>query len=267
MSPLTHGCAGYTPKDRSPVEEAIGGLQHWIDMAEPAVARESVLMVHAELLGLMPRSLNATLSLCDAVTGLRRDYKSARDAQSAAVVLAMRDLVPSRKLILWAHISHLSYEHDTTNASLGKELRRSLGERLYTMLPLASSGGALVVFDDRTDDIGYLRRFGPDGSLAQAFSGKAAFMDLRSAPAGMGGLQPLWIESRVQRRRPADLADGVIWIRAIHPPHWPVGVLIAIGSLHYRRAAAIAAGAITVIALLAAARWRLSRRRRRASCR
>src|SRR4030095_2581635 len=134
--------------------------------ASPAVvARVPHVPFHAAALRLLPANLRGSLRLCTGMTsGASVSYKAVRDREGAAFAEMLRDVSADKKLMLWAHWSHLAYDNPLAGLSVGQELRHTLGTRLYTILPVAERGSAIVIFPNRgsDDDVGFSR--GPPGS-------------------------------------------------------------------------------------------------------
>jgi erythromycin esterase len=270
LKPLTASCKSYKPADQGAAEQAIHNLEQWITLAAPKVkAAYPNLPMHAEALGLIPQSLRMSLALCQTVGGSadgRRNwhlYKETRDRLGAQYAMSLKTVATHQRLILWAHLSHLSYDAAGTNTSVGELLHRTLGRKLYSIGTFATGGGTIVLFSDVNEDFGYARLTGISKNV-RAFIDHSCqdvcFTDLRDPPAGslLAGSQNLWIESRVETIPLADDVDGAIWVTNVHPPHLPLPLLLILSGRHYVRFAL----SILVI-LLGTSVWLAYRRRRR----
>lgn len=271
LTPLTGDCYSYKPSDEKKAAEAIDLLEQWIATATPSVeAAYPNLPMHANALGLIPQNLRKSLALCQAVGGApggKRNwatYKQTRDRLAAQYALALKMASPNRKLILWAHLSHLFYDSAGTNTSVGQILHQTLGSRLYTIGTFALGGGTIVLFSDVDDDVGYTRLSGISKDLklfiAQRCS-EVCFTDLRTLPPGspIAGPQHLWFEARPVTIPLANDVDGAIWVEDVHPPHLPLPLFLVLSGKHYIKPA-IGVVALLLILLLC---WLVYRRRTR----
>ncbi len=146
-------------------------------------------------------------------------YKALRDREGAVFAEALRDVSPQAKLMLWAHWSHLTYAEPVTDVSVGQQFRQKLGNRLYTILPVAERGTAIVIFPTRgsDDDVGFTWVCpGSDQFLKrmQAVSPVSCFLDLRNSAVknddAFVGEQQVWIESGAVRLRLVDATDSLV---------------------------------------------------------
>jgi hypothetical protein len=215
---------------------------------------------HAAVLGLLPRNLRASLALCEDLAQHRPGgYRGRRDLNAAAFTLALKGTVPGGKLILWAHVTHL--RNTASDApTVGSLLRHSLGRRLYTIAALAESGAALLLFDD-DDDVGFARVHGGRGPLGQRLAAASSgdyFLDLRGlADPLFSTAQPIWLEAQQVPMVAGEAFDGIVWIKTVHAPDWPLSRLLLFGGLHHRRAIV---GLVVGGLLAAAVFWRRRRR-------
>jgi erythromycin esterase-like protein len=263
---LAFGCSHYQPSDEAVVEQAIGALEQWIALAAPEVEKRFPKLPHAAALRLIPVNMRASLSLCKVVGSGTRDwslYKRTRDTHASQFALALKNVAPGRKLMLWAHISHLFYDETGVSTSVGEILHSSLGPRLYTLATFALGGGTIMLFDDANDDIGYAFVRGNDGPLKQELVSRchpACFADMRgTSDPLLETRQPVWFESQLQNMTLAKNFDGVVWVERIHTPGMPLGKLLVLAGLHYKKQ--LAAGGLVILFGTAFAIVRLVRRR------
>jgi erythromycin esterase-like protein len=270
LAPLTYACKTFQSSDGNSAEQAIEFLEQWIAIAAPRV--ESAypnLPFHAEALHLIPDNLRKSLALCQAVGGSqsgRRNwsiYKKTRDRFAAQYALSLKLASPNQKLILWAHLSHLSYNTNGRNTSVGEILHQTLGPRLYTIGTFAVGGGTIVLFSDVNDDVGYTRITGISKGIRAWVADhcpNVCFTDLRglTPDSPMAGPQRIWYEARVESIPLAKDVDGAIWVRDVHPPHLPLLLFLILSGKHYIRLAAT-----LVVLFLALLLWLAFRRSRR----
>jgi erythromycin esterase-like protein len=224
---LTNGCGDFKPEDAEKIEDDIAALQEWIDRAAPRVEAAFPELPHAAARRMIPENLHASLSLCQryasgGASGAEL-YKPARDSTAAQFALRLREIAPATKLILWAHVSHLSYDAEGNSTSVGEILHAKLGPKLYTIGTFAEAGGTIMLFSDWNDIIGYGRVWGVSGLLKRELDPGCAeicFFDLRNAAPGSVLAQPqrVWVEAIPRRMTLAKDFDGIIWVRHIHPP-------------------------------------------------
>jgi hypothetical protein len=268
LQPLTGACHAFTSADVPAITSAIEQLESWIATASPAVAaRVPQVPFHAAALRLLPANLRGSLRLCTGMaSGAAVSYKAVRDREGAAFAEMLRDVSADKKLMLWAHWSHLAYDNPLAGLSVGQELRHALGTRLYTILPVAERGSAIVIFPNRgsDDDIGYSRvRPGSDtfSRRMQALSSTPFFVDLRDPAVknddAFAGTQSVWVESRSVRVSLINNADAIVWLKNVRPPQLPLPMLLIMGGMHYRAMLAVSASLVVVLGLSALVwRWR-----------
>lgn len=274
LIPLTAACTSYKSSDKPAAEQAIGILEQWIAVAAPRVdAAYPTLPMHAEALRLIPQNLRMSLSLCETVGGSEhgsrnwQEYKQSRDRLSAQFAMLVKNAAPKQRLILWAHLSHLSYDADGTNTSVGELLHQALGPKLYSIGTFATGGGTIVLFSDVNEDFGYTRLSGISKGI-RVFTNEACaevcFTDLHNLPAGspLAGRQSLWVEAKDEILPLTAEVDGVIWVKDVHPPRLPLLLLFIFAGKHY------IPHAIALMVLLAGIIvWRAYRRRQRRTAR
>jgi erythromycin esterase-like protein len=200
-------------------------------------------------------------------------YKALRDGQAAIFAEALRNVSIDRKLMLWAHWSHLTYDDSLAGPSVGYALRQRLGERIYTILPVADRGSAIMIFPapGSDDDVGYgWVRAGSDqfATRMRALSSTPFLVDLRDASVrndeAFAGSQTVWIESRPVRLSLIRNADAIVWLPQIGPPHVPLPLLMVLGGMHYRKTLAVLA-VLLLVAGGSALVWRRRPRPARSS--
>lgn len=241
---LTSACGEFKLEDAGKIEESIDVLQGWIDRAAPNVEAAFPGLPHAAALRMIPENLRGSLALCQGYAsggasgaGL---YKTTRDRTAAQFALRLKEIAPGKKLILWAHISHLFYDAEGSSTSVGEILHASLGPKLYTVGAFAEAGSAIMLFSDWNGINGYGRVWGVSGALKRELDAGCAeicFFDLRKAAAGSILVQPqrVWIEAIPRRIVLAKDFDGIIWVRHVHPPRMPLSALLAWCSPGYWR--------------------------------
>ena len=268
LQSLTAGCSGFRPANIPAVSRAIEQLESWIATAAPAVAaRFPDIRLHAESLRLVPANLRGTLSLCSRrASGGSAGYKELRDREGAAFAELLQKVSTDEKLMLWAHWSHLAYDDAVAGPSVGQLLRQKIGTRLYTILPVAERGSAIVIFPSRgsDDDIGFgWIRPGSDrfSKTMQGLSSSSFFLDLRD-PAVQNeeafvGKQSVWVESRRRDLALTQNTDAIVWLKNVSPPKLPLPVLLIMGGMHYRAALTVAVSVVLVLSFLTLVwRWR-----------
>ena len=268
LRPLTEMCRAFTREKQAAADAAIVRVESWIARADRAVAtRHPRVPMHAAALALLPANLRGSLALCNDVTSTSSGkYKAVRDREGAIFAEALRRESPGAKLMLWAHWSHLTVD-PAAGVSVGVSLRQKLGDRLYTVLPVAERGTAIVIFPNPGSDedigLGWVRRGSDEFSTRmRALSPASFFLDLRD-PAlktneAFAGEQAVWVESRAVRVHLLDAADALVWVKHVGPPELPLPVLVILGGMHYRLP--LAAGAAMFVTV--AVSLLVSRRRR-----
>ena len=243
LGSLANTCGQFKLEDARKIEADIAILQEWVDRAAPAVEAAFPGLPHATTLRMIPENLRASLALCQRYTaggtsssGL---YKTTRDRTAAQFALRLKEVAPAQRLILWAHVSHLSYDAEGNSPSVGEFLHAQLGPRLYTIGAFAEDGGAIMLFSDWDDIIGYGRVWGVSRVLKRELNPGCAeicFFDLRSSAPGSALAHPqrVWFEAIPRRMTLAKDFDGIIWVRHVHPPQMPLSALLAWCSPRYR---------------------------------
>jgi erythromycin esterase len=275
LGSLSDVCGEFKPDDSAKIEADIAVLQEWVDRAAPGVEAAFPAVPHAAALRMVPENLRASLALCHGYAsgggsgaGL---YKTTRDRNAAQFALRLKEVAPGKKLILWAHVSHLFYDAEGNSTSVGEILHAALGPKLYTVGAFAESGGTIMLISDWNDVIGYGRVWGVSGGLRRELDAGCAdicFFDLRGVAAGSVLAQPqrVWVEAVPRRMALAKDFDGIIWVRRVHPPRMPLSALLAWCSPRYWRRLSgvalvllLAAGSAIWIAIAIARRRRAAR--------
>jgi erythromycin esterase len=173
-----------------------------------------------------------------------RDRFIARDRHMAASVMAMADeVLPGRRMMLWAHNGHLARRPDLIRPGdmnpmaraviahdlagplaprLGQLLDEHYGDRYYA-LGLLATGGTMGSWNQRMYRRVRPRRRDAVERLLDPAPGEASFLDLRSVPGVMGGAELVFGESHALRlkARLDQQFDGVLVVRRVGPPTEP----------------------------------------------
>lgn len=204
---------------------------------------------HAAILRLIPENLRASLQLCRGVVGHdgnfslnsdnARTYKTIRDKNAAAYAMKLKGVALGGKLMLWAHASHVFYDSDHQNTSVGEVLHGLLGPKLYTIVVLAESGGTILILSDVNDKLTYAPVYGAFGRLLQrinALCPQDCFLDLRDTQDPLFVTpHAIWIEALPRKMSLAKNFDGVIWIKHVHAPEMPIGQFVSLATSVYRK--------------------------------
>ncbi len=254
--------AGVTPQDAA-ANRAIDQLQQWIQLALPQVQSRYPNLPHATILQLIPGNLRRSLNLCPPPGLTYWDIVgTVREQQASQYTLELQRALPDAKLMLWAHLHHAGY----FPGSVATRLRTQLGLRLYSLGVLSDGGSAIVIYSDRNDDVGYTWLHPARGALR-------TWLD-RHGPGNLyvnlhGNPDPVFAapveiqyESGILETKLPQLINGAIWIRRVHPPHYPPGVQIFLSVWHVRyEIAALAVALLAALGIFLA--WRFRKRRRR----
>jgi erythromycin esterase len=214
-----------TAAERQSGEQAISEVAAWLARARPAVQRLGGEL-HALALEQIPANLRASLELCERVQGGGiRTYQETRDELNAMRALALRDeLSRTRKVMLWAHHSHINYNLAGRNpASMGQHLHERLGGQLYSIGLFAGGGEALEIREGSFIEIAPrqlppARQFGVEGLLSSLHPG-SYFVDLAPLRSSAAWLEPrsarheLAAEARII---PARDFDAAVFVREVH---------------------------------------------------
>lgn len=216
---------GLACKEAPAAQSALDEIGRWIEQdAAPAMA-SSRPAAHVRALKLAPVMMRARLARCrDAAGRPPRINQELRDRLNAELVQAM--LRTERKVILWAHHSHV--HHNTIGAapaSTGQHLKAALGPQLYTIGVFANGGSAIdSLLADQSEDglaprpVPAGPRFGAEWMLS-GLSNRDLFVDLRRAPAGWSApsTSRLEVEARMPTA-PARDFDGAILLHRVSAP-------------------------------------------------
>ena len=250
----------YQASDHQRVAGGIQSLEGWIARAAPVVEKRFPELPHDIVLTHMPSNLRASLQRCDDLGHDFSRYKGVRDTNASRFALELKEALPGKKLMLWAHVAHISIHGDGGfQFSIGEFMHRTLGSRFYSFAPFAEGGGALVIYADWKEDLGYARVNGAHGELGarlRRLSDQDYFLDFRESGAFTDPMfvkpQELWLESGPKDLTLAKDFDGIIWIKTVHAPDVPLRRLLLFTLLHYRRPLTI----MLVAVLLSLLVWR-----------
>jgi erythromycin esterase-like protein len=246
ISRLVDNCDHFQSSDQLRADKAIQDLQRWIEIAAPEAQKRFPQVPHAIAMSLIPENLRARRQLCtDWSADAQHDYGAHRDPIAAQYTLELRAAIPGQKVMLWAHINHLFHDAEHYHVSTGEILRRALGTRLYTVGAFPEGGGAIPIFVGRNgenEDTGYTRVHSDQGALAERLSRLSSrdyFLDFRQTGIAAGSdpafvsPQLIWFEEQNVPLAIARDFDGIIWIKKIHAPDWPLVLLMMFSGRHY----------------------------------
>ena len=128
--------------------------------------------------------------------------------------------------------------------TVGERLKGALGSKVYTIIPFAESGSTILIYNDLNLDIGYskIENSSKLGDLLSKVSEKDFFIDLRSPSLTAEDYPELFtkqpfalegLKSDFKINYTSDM-DGLIWIKKIQAPDWPLFKIILLSSLHYK---------------------------------
>ncbi|MEO5626078.1 MAG: erythromycin esterase family protein [Dokdonella sp.] len=227
--------------------QALPELEHWIDGSAATAVGAHRPAIHVAALKLVPTMLRYRLQHCSEWLAADKSmtvYQQSRDALNAKIAVAL--LADSRKMILWAHHSHLHYNSlGQAVPSMGQHLHQALGDQLYTIGVFALDGAAMDTSKvDAADGLAVVTamaakplpddaRFSVEHALAE-LSNSDFFVDLKAAPAVWA--QPGFSRLETSGRMPTALSndfDGAIFLHKVQGaelnflPRW---LNMAIGS-------------------------------------
>ncbi|MEO5559439.1 MAG: erythromycin esterase family protein [Dokdonella sp.] len=210
--------------------QALSELEHWIDGSASTVVRARRPAMHAAALKLVPTMLRYRLQHCGEWLAAKKSmtvYQQSRDALNAKLALAL--LADFKKVIVWAHHSHLHYNSlGQAVPSMGQHLHQALGDQLYTIGLFALDGAAMDTSKvDAADGLAVVTamaakplpddaRFSVEHALA-GLSNSDFFVDLKAAPAAWA--QPGFSRLETSGRMPTALSkdfDGAIFLHRVH---------------------------------------------------
>ena len=263
ISPMSNHCIKYNSSDYQKVVSAIDLFEEWVNSAAPEVRKQYPNIPHDAILKTMPKSFRASLTLCDDLGGFNLSrYKVVRDSLSFINTLDLIQSTPNNKILIWAHLSHVYYDSQdniisemgewkniTIGPTVGERLKDEFGSKVYTIIPFAESGSTVLIYNDLDLDIGFskVENKSEAGKLLSGLSEKDFFIDLQSSSLMAEDYpqfftkQPFTIEGMEEGfyLNYASDMDGLIWIKEIETPDWPLFKIILLSSLHYKKQIAV----------------------------
>ena len=258
ISPISNHCIKYNPSDYQKVVSAIDLFEEWVNSAVPEVRKQHPNIPHDAILKSMPQTFRASLTLCEDLGGFNLSrYKVVRDSLSFINTLDLIQSAPNNKILIWAHLSHVYYDSQdniiselgdwkniTIGPTFGERLKDELGSKVYTIIPFAESGSTVLIYNDLDLDIGFskVENRSEVGKLLSQFGEKDFFIDFQSSSLMAEDYpqfftkQPFTIEGMEEEfyLNYASDMDGLIWIKKIEAPDWPLFKIILLSSLHYK---------------------------------
>ncbi len=245
---------------------AIAALDGWVAAIAPQVTAQRP-PAHVAALRMIPENFRDEVELCTRVRAAGGSWQATRDELNAVNAETLRErLSATRKIILWAHHSHVAYDstgHDTV--SMGERLHARHPDQLYTIGLFAGGGRIIdgVLFGER--ELPSTRTFGVE-RLLRAVDRDAYFVDLKTLPTT--DPRAGWLVEDTSRmesleRRPTILAkdfDGAIYIATVHPADFidSVAGRWMLRALGFVEAHALGVGLVLVIGLAWLA-WAIAR--------
>jgi len=258
MSSISNHCIKYESSDYQKVVSAIDLFEEWVNSAAPVVKKQYPNIPHDAILKTMPKSFRASLTLCEDLGGFNFSrYKVVRDSLGFINTLDLIQSIPNNKILIWGHLSHVYYDSQDNMISeygefknlaigptVGERLKDALGSKVYTIIPFAESGSTILIYNDLNLDIGYskIENRSKLGALLSKLSEKDFFIDLRSPSLTAKDYPELFtkqpfeiegLEGDFYINYASDM-DGLIWIKKIEAPDWPLFKIILLSSLHYK---------------------------------
>ena len=258
MSPISNHCIKYEPSDYQKVVSAIDLFEEWVNTIVPEVKKQYPNIPHDTILKTMPKSFRASLTLCEDLGGFNMSrYKVVRDSLGFINTIDLIQSIPNNKMLIWGHLSHVYYDSQDNMISeygevknlaigptVGERLKGALGSKVYTIIPFAESGSTILIYNDLNLDIGYskIENSSKLGDLLSKVSEKDFFIDLRSPSLTAEDYPELFtkqpfalegLKSDFKINYTSDM-DGLIWIKKIGAPDWPLFKIILLSSLHYK---------------------------------
>jgi erythromycin esterase len=230
------GVSGGLGRAKAVALTAIDSLKRWVEALAPAIARERPVP-HVAALRLIPDNLRDHVELCEHST----TWQKTRDELNTDNALALREQVSAaRKIMLWAHHSHLFY--NTTGGripSMGQHLRNRVGREIYTVGLFAGSGRFLDVAPLSVHSLPAMNKVGVERLLGGA-GPRPYFVDLSTLPTDdstAGWLTPTSSRMEGHRTESTVLArdfDGALYVPHVTPgtgmvPDGPFKVLQLFG--------------------------------------
>ena len=258
MSPISNHCIKYESSDYQKVVSAIDLFEEWVNSVAPEVKKQYPNIPHDIILKTMPKSFRASLTLCEELGGFNMSrYKVVRDSLGFINTIDLIQSIPNNKILIWGHLSHVYYDSQDNMISeygefknlaigptVGERLKDALGSKVYTIIPFAESGSTILIYNDLNLDIGYskIENSSKLGDLLSKVSEKDFFIDLRSSSLNAEDYPELFtkqpfalegLKSDFKINYTSDM-DGLIWIKKIGAPDWPLFKIILLSSLHYK---------------------------------
>ena len=258
MSPISNHCIKYESSDYQKVLSAIDLFEEWVDSVAPEIKKQYPNIPHDIILKTMPKSFRASLALCDELGGFNMSrYKVVRDSLGFINTMDLIQTIPNNKILIWGHLSHVYYDSQdnviseygefknlAVGPTVGERLKDALGSKVYTIIPFAESGSTILIYNDLNLDIGYskIESSSKLGDLLSKASEKDFFLDLQSSALTAEDYPELFtkqpfalegLKSDFKINYTSDM-DGLIWIKKIQAPDWPLFKIILISSLHYK---------------------------------
>ncbi len=258
MSPISNHCIKYESSDYQKVLSAIDLFEEWVDSVAPEVKKQYPNIPHDIILKTMPKSFRASLTLCDDLGGFDMTrYKVVRDSLSFINTIDLVQSIPNNKILIWGHLSHVYYDSQdnviseygefknlAVGPTVGERLKDALGAKVYTIIPFAESGSTILIYNDLNLDIGYskIENNSKLGDLLSKASEKDFFLDLQSSALTAEDYPELFtkqpfalegLKSDFKINYTSDM-DGLIWVKKIQAPDWPLFKIVLLSSLHYK---------------------------------
>lgn len=231
---------------------AIDDLRQWISLAQPTVQNAYPALPHATVLALIPGSLQRSMALCPPLGKTYWDVVGkVREEQAAVYTLELQDALPGHKLILWGHTHHAGY----FPGSVASRLRETLGARIYSLSLFSDGGGAILLYSNGArEDLGYARLCKAQGTLRswlRKHGGTPLFVDLRgNTDSFFQRPQTIQLEGSCEPVPLRQIADGIIWVPNVHPPHYQIKWLLIFTLWHVRW---VLCGGLVLVVFAAAA--------------
>ena len=237
---------------------AIDLFEEWVNSVAPEVKKQYPNIPHDIILKTMPKSFRASLALCDKLGGFDMTrYKVVRDSLGFINTMDLIQTIPNNKILIWGHLSHVYYDSQdnviseygelknlAVGPTVGERLKDALGAKVYTIIPFAESGSTILIYNDLNLDIGYskIENSSKLGDLLSKASDKDFFLDLQSSALTAEDYPELFtkqpfalegLKSDFKINYTSDM-DGLIWVKKIQAPDWPLFKIVLLSSLHYK---------------------------------
>lgn len=152
LSDRANGFPNRNPPDFGAMAAAIAAFEAWVYEAAPLVDERFPTAPHGRMLRVLPGVLRAQVELWkrhrwDPNSATFKVFQETRDRLGAGIVLQIKDDVSKNgKALVWAH--HVHVFHNTLGQarhSMGSDLKRWLGDKLYTIGTFAGEGACSVL--------------------------------------------------------------------------------------------------------------------------